>query len=109
MLMNIYALTAAALVGADLAANDRNNVSSKPRVMRGVGCRGSVAINDFWVDVFIGNHFVGTFRNTKAAAAAFAYNEDVVPVGNLYIPPGDKLAVICGVNAGAGNVQVVIM
>jgi len=109
MLMNILALTAAALAGVDIAANDRNNVSSRPRVMKGVGCRGSVAINDFNVDVFIGNHFVGTFRNTKAAAAAFAYNEDIVPVGNLFVPAGDKISVICGVNAGAGNVEVIIM
>jgi hypothetical protein len=106
MLMNLFVLTAAATVGTDLAANDRNNVSSRPRVMRGVACVGSVAVNDFWVDVFIGNHFVGTFYNTKIATNQIAINEDVVPTGNRYVPPGDKISVIAGVNAGAGNVNV---
>ena len=106
MLMNLHILTAAALAGADLAANDRNNVSSEPRVMKGVGVVGSVAVNDFWVDVFIGNHFIGQFRNTKPAGTQIAINEDVFPVGNRYIPPGAKIAVIAGVNAGAGNVDI---
>jgi len=106
MIMNLHILTAAALAGVDLAANDRNNVSSRPRVMRGVACVGSVAVNDFWVEVFIGNYFVGRFYNTKIATNQIAINEDVIPVGNLYIPPGDKVSVIAGVNAGAGNVDV---
>jgi len=106
MLMNLLVLTAAALVGVDLAANDRNNVSGKPRVLRGVGVTGSAAINDFWVDVFIGNYFVGRFYNTKAAGTQIAINEDVVPVGRKLIPAGDKVAVIAGVNAGAGNVTI---
>jgi len=106
MLLNLYVLTAAALVGVDLAANDRNNVSSRPRVMRGVACVGSVAVNDFWVDVFIGNSFVGRFYNTKIATNQIAINEDVVPVGRKYVPPGDKIAVIAGINAGAGDINV---
>lgn len=106
MLLNLFVLTAAALVGVDLAADDRNNVSGRPRVMRGVACVGSVAVNDFWVDVFIGNHFVGRFYNTKVATNQIAINEDVVPVGRKLVPAGDKIAVIAGVNAGAGNVNV---
>jgi len=106
MIMNLHILTAAALVGVDLAANDRNNVSSRPRAMRGVAVVGSVAVNDFWADVFIGNHFVGRFYNTKIATNQIAINEDVVPVGNQYVPPGDKISVIAGVNAGAGDVNV---
>jgi len=106
MLMNLFVLTAAALVGVDLAAQDRNNVSSRPRVLRGIAVVGSVAVNDFWVDVFIGNHFVGRFYNTKIATNQIAINEDVVPTGNRYVPPGDKIAIIAGVNAGAGNVNI---
>ena len=105
-MMNLFIVTAAALVGVDLAANDRNNVSGRPRVMRGVACVGSVAVNDFWVDVFIGNHFVGRFYNTKVATNQIAINEDVVPVGRKFIPAGDKVSVIAGVNAGAGDVNV---
>ena len=77
MILNLHILTAAALVGVDLAAQDRNNVSSRPRVMRGVAVVGSVAVDDFWVDVFIGNHFVGRFYNTKIATNQIAINEDV--------------------------------
>jgi len=109
MIMNLYILTAAALVGVDLAAQDRNNVSSRDRALRGVGVVGSVAINDFWVDVFIGNHFVGRFYNTNIAAAAINMMEDVIPVGNQFVPPGDKIAVIAGVNAGAGDVNIIVM
>lgn len=106
MLMNLHILTAAALAGVDLAANDRNNVSSEPRAMRGVACVGSVAVDDFWIDVFIGNTFVGRFYNTKIATNQIAINEDVVPVGNRYVPPGAKISVIAGINAGAGNIDV---
>lgn len=106
MLLNLFIVTAAALAGVDLAANDRNNVSSRPRVMRGVACVGSVAVNDFYVEVYIGNTFVGRFYNTKVATNQIAINEDVVPVGRKYVPPGDKIAVIAGVNAGAGDVNV---
>jgi len=106
MLLNLHVLTAAALAGVDLAANDRNNVSGKPRVMQGVACVGSVAVDDFWVDIFIGNFFVGRFYNTKIATNQIAVNEDVVPVGRKLVPAGDKIAVIAGVNAGAGNVDI---
>ncbi len=106
MILNLFILTAAALAGVDLAANDRNNVSSRPRQIRGIAVVGSVAVNDFWVDVFIGNTFVGRFYNTKIATNQIAINEDVVPVGAQYIPPGDKISVIAGVNAGAGNVNI---
>ncbi len=109
MLLNLFVVTAAALVGVDLAANDRNNVSGKPRVLRGVGVAGSVAINDFWVDVFIGNHFVGRFYNTKIATNPINMSEDVVPVGRKLVPAGDKIAVIAGINAGAGDINVLIM
>jgi len=108
MLMNLHVLTAAALAGADLAADDRNNVSSRPRVMRGVGLTGSVAVNDFWVDVFIGNTFVGRFRNTKAGAVQITQDQDMVRFPPLYVAPGDKVSVIAGVNAGAGNVNCMI-
>ena len=106
MLMNLHILTAAALVGVDLAAQDRNNVSSRPRIMTGVAVVGSVAVNDFWVDVFIGNTFVGRFYNTKAAGTQIVQNEDVRPVGRKFVPPADKISVIAGVNAGAGNVDI---
>jgi len=108
MILNIHALTAAALAGVDLAANERNNVSSKPRVVKGVACVGSVAVNDFWVDVYIGSYFVGRFYNTKIATNQIAINEDVIPLNNLFVPAGDKISVICGVNAGAGDVNVAI-
>jgi len=106
MLMNLHVLTAAALAGVDLAANDRNNVSGRPRVMKGVAVVGSVAVDDFWVEIFIGNHYVGRFYNTKIATNQIAINEDVVPVGRKLVPAGDKIAVIAGVNAGAGNVDI---
>ena len=106
MLLNLFILTAAALAGVDLAANDRNNVTGRPRVMTGVAVVGSVAVNDFYVDVFIGNYFVGRFYNTKITANQIAINEDVVPVGRKLIPAGDKISVIAGVNAGAGDVNI---
>jgi len=108
MLLNTFTLTAAALAGVDLAANERNNVSSKPRAIRGVACVGSVAVNDFWIDVFAGDYFVGRFYNTKIATHQIAIQEDVVPVGPVYVSPGDKISIICGVNAGVGNVNVAV-
>ena len=109
MIMNLHILTAAALAGTDLAANDRNNVSSKPRVIRAVGVAGSVAAYDFWADVFVGRAFIGRFYNTKFGIQPIAMNEDMIPVGNAYVPPGDKISVIAGVNAGAGDIDVIIL
>jgi len=109
MLMNLNVLTAAALNGVDLAANDRNNVSSRPRVIRAIGVAGSVAAHDFWVEVFIGNYYVGTFYNTQFGVVEIGMNADMIPVGNKYVPAGDKISVIAGVNAGAGNVRIIIL
>jgi len=106
MLMNLHILTAAAVAGADLAANDRNNVSSENRILQGVAVVGSVAVDDFWVDVFVGNYFIGRFYNTKVATNQIAINEDVIPVGKRLVKAGSKISVIAGVNAGAGNVDI---
>ena len=109
MILNIHALTAVALAGVDLAANERNNISSEPRVITGVGVTGSVAINDFWVDVFIGRFFVGRFYNTKPAGTQIQFNEDIRPTGRLLVKPSSKISVICGANAGAGDVDVLVV
>lgn len=106
--VNLNVLTAAATAGTDIIANDRNSVSAEPRVLRQGGLAGSVAINDFWVEIYVGDRYVGRLYNTKAAGAQIDFNADMRPFGNVYVPPGAKVSAIAGVNAGAGNVDILL-
>ena len=107
MLINTYELAATLTLGVDALRNERVNVSSKNRVMRGVAVVGSTAINDCEVAIYIEDFFVGHFRNTKAGAAiGVITSEDVYPVGPFAIPAGSKLVAIVTV-AVVGNPLII--
>lgn len=95
MFINTYEAAATLLAGVDALRNERLNVSSKNRVLKGVAVVGSTAINDCEVALYIEDFFVGHFRNTKAGAAiGVILTEDVYPVGPFAIPAGSKVAAI---------------
>jgi len=107
MLLNTYEAAATLTLGVDALRNERKNVSSRRRVLRGVAIVGSTAINDCAVDLYIEDFFVGRFRNSKAGAAIQVItNEDIYPVGPHYIPPGSKLSAIVGI-AVVGNPLII--
>ena len=94
MLLNTYEAAATLVVGVDAFRNERQNVSSKPRVMRGVAIVGGNAINECEVALYIEDYFVGHFRNTLNGAVQVRANQDIFPVGPHYVPPGSKISAI---------------
>lgn len=93
MLIQQSVLSATAVVGYDLLRDDAMNVSSSPRVIQASAMVGSAAINDTAVDLFVGNVKVATLYNTRAGVVA-PLREDVVPLGNILVKPGDKISAI---------------
>ncbi|GAI00822.1 unnamed protein product [marine sediment metagenome] len=106
MILSTYEAAGTLLAGVDAFRNERKNVSSRRRVMRGVAVVGGAAVDDTIVDLYIEDFFVGTFRNTHAGAVGIVVNQDVIPVGPHYIPPGSKLAAIMAANCGAGFLKI---
>ena len=94
MLLSTREAAATLTVGTDAFRNERKNVSSQPRVMRGVAIVGSAAINDTEVGIYIEDHYVGNFWNSTAGVVQVDAQKDVYPVGALLIPPGAKVSAI---------------
>ncbi len=94
MLMNMHEAAATLLVGVDAARNERNNISSRPRVMTGLAVVGSAAVDDCAVDVYIEDYYVGRFRNTHAGVIQVEMPADLQPVGSKFIPAGSRISVI---------------
>jgi len=106
MLISTYEAAGTLLAGVDALRNERKNVSSRRRVLRGVAIVGGTAVDDSIVDLYIEDFFVGTFRNTAAGVVGVNTTQDVVPVGPHYIPPGSKLSGIMAANCGAGFLKI---
>jgi len=94
MLINTYEAAATLIVGTDALRNERNQVSSQPRVMRGIAIVGANAINEASVDVYIEDYYVGNFRNSQTGVVGVNMQEDIRPVGPHYVPPGSKVSAI---------------
>lgn len=86
---------ASATVGVDLFKDERWNISSKPRIIRGISCVGSAAINDFYGELYIESTYIGRFYNTHAGVAA-PLDSDFIPLGKRYVPAGAKISFIVG-------------
>ena len=97
MIINTYEAAATLLVGVDALRNERQNVSSRRRVLRALAIVGANAINECAVDIYIEDFYVGRFRNTRAGAVQVLMSEDMVPVGPHYIPPGSKITAIIAI------------
>ncbi|GAI11294.1 unnamed protein product [marine sediment metagenome] len=107
MLINTYEAAATLTLGVDALRNERMNVSSRRRVLRGVAVVGSTAINDCEIALYIEDFFVGNFRNTKGGAAVqVVANEDIFPVGPHAIPAGSKLSAIISVAVVANPLMI---
>lgn len=102
MLVNAHVAAATAVVGYDLLQNERMNVSSQPRILRGVALVGSTNVDDAAVDIYIENFYVGRFYNTHAGVIQVDAQSDIMPVGPHAVPAGSKLSAIV-FDAPAGN------
>ena len=97
MLLETYEAAATALVGVDLARNERVQVSSRNRTMRGIAVVGSAAINDCAVDAYIENAYLGRYRNSRAGVVAIVIPDDVKPTGSRAVPAGSKISLIVAI------------
>ena len=97
MILNTYEAAATLTVGVDALRNERRQVSSRPRVLRGVAIVGGNAINEAAIDLYIEDFYVGRFRNSRAGAVQVIASEDIYPVGPHAIPVGSKLSAIIGI------------
>lgn len=84
---------ATAIVGYDICQNQIWQQSDKPRFLRALACVGGNAINEANGDLYIGTVYVGTYYNTKNGVVA-PIQEDIKPLGKLYVPPGAKIMFI---------------
>jgi len=106
MLINISIAAASATAGTDLFKDERNNVSSRPRVVTGIAVAGSAAALDAKVSLYIERTYVGSFYNT----ATGSWNRDeIVPLGNRYVPPGAKISCIVDTAPGTNPINIVLM
>lgn len=97
MFVKTYEAAATLTLGTDALRNERLNVTSQDRVLRGVAVVGSAAINDCEIALYIQDFFVGNFRNTRGGVAQVNMQEDVIPVGPHAIPAGAKLSAIISI------------
>lgn len=93
MIGQVSIAAATAVVGFDLCQAAPWNISSRRRVIQGMAMVGSAAINDTVVDLFVEDKKVGTFYNTRAGVIA-PLQEDAIPLGKIYVPPGSKISAI---------------
>lgn len=109
MYIKTFELAATLILGVDALRNERMNVSSKPRQLRGVAVVGSTAINDCEVTLYIEDFIVGQFRNTRAGAAIQVLaDQDIQPVGPHFIPPGAKITARI-TDAVVGNPLIILL
>lgn len=94
MFIKTHEAAATLTVGTDALRNERLNVVSHDRVLRGVALVGSTAINDTEIALYIESFFVGHFRNSKAGVVQVNQQEDIIPVGPHAVPAGSKISAI---------------
>lgn len=100
MFIKTYEAAANLTLGVDALRNERLNVTSQMRTLRGVAVVGSAAINDCEIALYIESFFVGHFRNTTAGVVSVDAAKDVIAVGPHAIPPGAKISAIVTVAPG---------
>jgi hypothetical protein len=107
MIGQVSVAAATAVAGYDLFQNERWNVSSKRRVLRGIAAVGSAAINDCSFDLYVESAYIGRFYNTHAGVVA-PIQEDIIALGAIYVPPGSKVSAIVAVGATTNPINVIL-
>jgi len=94
IILSTYEAAATLTAGTDAARNNRKRTSSRPRVVTGIAIVGGNAINEAAVDVYAGDHFFGTFRNTHNGAVAPIMPDDLQPIRPTMVAPGDAISLL---------------
>jgi len=91
ILINTSEAAATLTVGTDAFRNDRKRTSSRPRIIEGLVVVGGNAINEAAVDLFAGDYFFGTFRNSRAGVVAPIIPDDFQALRPTVVAAGDAL------------------
>ena len=91
ILINTSEAAATLTVGTDAFRNDRKRTSSRPRVIEGIVIVGANAINESTIDLFAGDYFFGSFRNSRAGVAAPIIPDDYQSIRPTMVAPGDAI------------------
>ncbi len=92
MLLNTVEAAATLTVGTDAFRNERENVTSRPRVIDGVAIVGGNAIGEASVSMYAGSNFLGTYQSSLNGAVAILMPDHLQAVGPAYVAPGDKIS-----------------
>ena len=91
ILINTTEAAATLVVGTDAFRNDRKRTSSRVRIVEGIVIVGANAINESTVDLFAGDYFFGSFRNSRAGVAAPIIPDDLQAIRPTVVAPGDAI------------------
>jgi hypothetical protein len=92
---------AAAAVGTDLMAANKDQFKGTGRLITGIAYVGSTAAGDAGVDIFVGDvRHITDYKNTTAAQAP-TKNADWIAV-RIYVPAGELIRAVV-TDAGVGN------
>lgn len=97
MLLITNEAAATLTVNTDAFRNERKNVSSRPRRITGVAIVGGNAINEAEINLYIGDVYLGAYRNSLNGAVAPIYPDHFQPIGNRFVPPGEKISALVGI------------
>jgi len=81
---------AVAVIGADLFTGEVWARTPRNRIFSGFACVGSAALADTEVDLMLDELRIGNFFNSRTGVTS-PNKDDLMPVGNLYIPAGALL------------------
>ena len=97
ILINTGEAAATLTAGTDAFRNDRKRTSARKRIITGVVIVGGNAINEAAVDLYAGDFFFGTFRNSRAGVSAPIMPDDFQALRPTVVMPGDALTATIGV------------
>lgn len=77
--------SAGTAINTDIASGARGSIEPVPRILDGMAVLGSAAVGDAAVNLYLGDTFVGTYRNTSTSTAP-DLQKDVQPIGYVLSP-----------------------
>ena len=94
-----------AVAGYDLFKDTKWNISSQPRVLKGIAVTGSAAAGDAEVELYVGMKLVTNIFNT---ATGFPTRDHVQPLPGNFVPAGSKISCIVRTAPGTNPINVTL-
>lgn len=105
MIGQVSIAAATAVVGYDLFKDQKWNISSQARVLKGIGVCGSAVAADCQVELYVGNTLI---TNAYNKALGFPTRDHVDPLPGNYVPPGAKISCVVKTQPTTNAINVVL-